>query len=432
VLAALVLAPRAATAEPERSGSPAAKLQGILRGAILRMEPYFRFEPDERATRGVMGKLKGTSREFEEIVLEFGADRSVLTAATRAAYEAYRIKHVVERGEQQTAEVKPDGSVVRLTNPFKDAVYACATKQVGRTAVFVRGDALKKQEAGLVRLVKALVSGVTSDADEIDGWIPPEVKATWTRTPSADLVVVDDGAVAEPAKQAIVKAVRDAYAVVRRSVSGSAPFPPVVRITKSRDMIAHLSGRRDLSKADAVYVPSAAELLVSPRDPAALDLAQIAGEAAAQEVHYLLGAYDAEPLLTGLRRQAMAAVSGEPLGSLLHSDEERALERVKAHQSTSWARLMKMSTLTGFLSEDADVRSIDAELAVVYASSAPIGRASLAGYVTAFKKWGHPDAGSEGAFGAMDETKSDVEYWAFWKDRTEPKKPTKPGKPGGK
>src|SRR5947207_684381 len=134
LLASLALVARAAAAEPERSGSPVAKLQGVLRGAILRMEPYFRFEPDERPTRGVLGKLRGTSREFEDITLEIGGDRTVLTAAQRAAYEAGRIRRVVERGEQQQADVKPDGSVVRLTNPFKDGVYACATKQVGRTA----------------------------------------------------------------------------------------------------------------------------------------------------------------------------------------------------------------------------------------------------------------------------------------------------------
>ena len=48
---------------------------------------------------------------------------------------------MIARGEMQAADVKADGAVVRLTSPFKDGVYACAVKQVGRTAVFVRGPA---------------------------------------------------------------------------------------------------------------------------------------------------------------------------------------------------------------------------------------------------------------------------------------------------
>jgi hypothetical protein len=86
----------------------------------------------------------------------------------------------------------------------------------------------------------------------------------------------------------------------------------------------------------------------------------------------------------------------------------------------------------GFLSEDPELRALDAELAVVYLGQpgSSTGKASLAAWVQAFTKWGHPDAAAEAAVSGMDPAKSDAEYWAYWSGRTDPK-PT-PGKGGRK
>ncbi|MCC7137425.1 MAG: hypothetical protein IT460_03235 [Planctomycetes bacterium] len=431
-LASLLLGGGRAAGEPDPKSPAVVKLHGLLRGAVLRLEPYFRFEPKEEARFGVLGTAVGTTREFEELRLEVGADRSVVPAALRAGFEAYRIKREVARGEPQQADVKADVAVVRLKNPFRDSVYVSAVRAVGRTVVFVRGECAKKDEAALVRVAKATAAGVTLEGDAPDAWLPAEVKATWNRTPGADVVLVDDGTLDEAAKAAIGKGVRDAYAVVRKLVPGAPtmPGPAVVRVTKNRDLFSYVSGRRDVRALDALYLPWAAELLVCPRKDV-VDGPQLAAEAASMAVHHLLGCADAQPVLEGLRRMAAAAAAGVPAGAFTPADEAAAFARVKAHEAETWNRLMMRNTFANFLGEDADVRGIDAELAVGYLLSpgAAVGKASFAAWVTAMRKSGHPDAGSEGAVGAMDGAKSDAEYWAYWGPKADP--PKKPGK-GGK
>jgi hypothetical protein len=415
---ALVVAARPASSGGGRPETAVAQLHGILSGCILRPEPYFRWQPNEKARAGVLGTVVGTTREFEEITLELGADRRVLTAPLRAAYEAARIKRDVERGVSQAAEVKADGAVVRIRGFANETVYASATKQIGRTVLFVRGQAEKKDEAGLVRLVRAFTGTVTCTVDDVDGWLPKEIKATWARQASADLIVVDDGV--DPAvRDAAVKAVRDAHAVVKRVVPGSYVTVPVVRITKSRDMFGFLSGRKELRALDAAYEPAVAELIVSPRSPM-LDVAQVAGEAAAQALHHLLGGADAEPVLSGVRRVVAATASGAP-GGLAEADEARAIERAKTRAGKSWRGLLMLSTLSDFLGEDAEERALDAQLAVAYllSPSASAGKASLSAWTAAFRKAPHPDAASEAGIAAMDATKADAEYWSYWSSRAD-------------
>ncbi len=414
--------PASAVAEdrPEPKAVPG---QGILNGTILRTDPFFRFLPKETARAGIVGTLEGTTREFESVTVELGADRTVLTAAQRAAFEAYRFTHVVARGELATSDVKADGCVVRLK--LRDAVYACATRQLGRTVLWVRGEGTKKDEAGLVKLVRAAVGWVTGGGDDVDGWIPATVKSTWTRAATSDLLVTDDGTLDAPTREAALKAVRDAHAFVRRVVPAGnlGPTPPVVRLTKSRDMMGFLSGRRDLRDKDAVHVPWAAELIVAPRK-AEVDVAQVAEEAAAQMLQHLLGAANGEPVLSGLRRQAAAVATAGAAAVLLASDEGAAFDRIRKKEATSWARLMRMSGLSNYLAEDAELRTLDAELAVGYlASGAPASKASFAAWVAAFRKVGDPDAASEAGYGALDATKSDTEYWAFWAAKADPPKP---------
>jgi len=431
VLAVLVLPflltalARPASGEPDRPAPQAVAGQGILRGTLLRTDPFFRFLPNEAARAGIVGRLEGTSREFESISLELGADRSVLTAAQRAAYEAYRFTHTVARGELAVADVKSDGCVVRLK--LKDAVYACATRQLGRTVLFVRGEAAKKDEAGLVRLVKSAVGWVTGGGDDVDGWLPAEVKATWTRQASPDLLVTDDGTLEPAVRDAALKAVRDAHAFVRRTVAAGnvGPTPPVVRLTKNRDMMAHLSGRKDLRSMDAVHVAWAAELIVAPRK-AEVAAGQVAEEAAAQMLQHLLGAANGEPVLTGIRRQAAALAEGAAAGaSLAPTDEPTAFERIRKREAQPWSRLMRMNRLASYLAEDAEMRTVDAELALGYLLSpgAAAAKASFAAWIAAFRKVGDPDAASEAAYGALDPTRSDTEYWAFWSAKADPPKP---------
>ena len=234
VLLALAASPTAVRAEP--APTIAVKLGGIARGITVLPEPFFRWTPAEKDPRaGVLGTVSGPTREFESIELEVGADRRVLTAAVRAGYEAYRIKHDVERGEPQTADVKAELAVVRIKNPFREAVYAAATKQVGRTTVFVRGSAEKKNEAALVKLLVSIASTAKGPSaasgvpDDANGWLPPEVKASWTNTPSGELLVVDDGTVETPRKDEIVKTVRDAFALVKRVLGGTSVAPLAAR-----------------------------------------------------------------------------------------------------------------------------------------------------------------------------------------------------------
>ena len=422
-----------AHAEPPPPQAPAVELQGIGRGILLRLEPNFRWKAKDEARSGVLGTLAGTTREFESIEIQLGADRAVLLAPQRSAYEAYGIQREVERGVSQVADVKPDLCLVRRRSLFGDSVVAVAVKQVGRTVVFARGDCGKKDEAGLVKLLKSVVGGASATGDDIDGWIPQEVKTAWTHTPASDLVVVEDGTVDAARRDEILKAVRVGHGAAKRLLSASwnTPFAPVVRITANRDLFAHLAARRDLRDADAAYVPYAAELLVSPRGPVP-DAARIAQEAAAQGMHYALGAADSEPVLSGIARQAAAQASGVAAGGLLPDDEERALARVKGKQAKSWYRLLMMPTLVHFLSEDPEDRALDAELAVVYlgSSAATVGRTGLTAWIAAFRKVGHPDAASEAAVAAMDPARCEPEYWAYWGPRADP--PKKPGdKTGG-
>lgn len=404
---------------------------GLLRGAVLRLDPFFRFERKENVRAGVLGTLHGTTREFESIALEFGADRSVLTAAQRAAYEARRFSHAVARGQLATTEVRNDGCVVRMK--LTDAVFAAATRQVGRTVVFVRGESTRKDEAGLLRLVKAAVGWVTVPADEVDGWLPAEIKATWTRAPSPDLLVTDDGTLEPETREAVLKTVRDAHALARRTVGGgNVAGPPIVRITKNRDLMAHASGRRDLRDADAVWVPFAAELIVAPRR-AAFDASGVAAEAAAQALHHLVGSAHAEPVLTGLRRYAAAVAEAGPSALLRKADEDEALARVRAKEAFTWSRLLRLSRLSAFLAEDAPTRSLDAALAVasLAAPGSAAGRTSLAAWAGALRKSGDPDAASEAAYAVLDAAKSDAEFWAFWGPKADPTA-APPGKPGTK
>lgn len=410
------------------------RLQWVGNGITLLPDPYFKFIATPKDPRaGVMGTISGPTREFENITLEVGADRRQLTAAVRGGYEAYHVKHDLERGETQTAEVKPEMVVVRVRHSFSESVYATALKQVGRTTVFVRGTAEKKNETGLVKLLASIATTAKNTADEVDGWIPPEVKATWTRMPSGELLAVDDGTIDAAKKAHVLKVVSDAFALAKRVVGGGnvAPFPPVVRIMTNRDMFSHLAGRRDLGSASACYVDVAAELLVCPKGEN-IDDANVAGEAAKLALHHLTGVSDAEPLRTGLSRMAAAAATPGALpGALLLSGQDAAIARVKAKEAVTWYRLLMMGTLTNFLAEDAETRMLDAELAVHYlASGAAMGRSSMTSWLAAIRKWGHVDAAAEGGVAPLDGSKADAEYWAYWTPRADP--PKKGAKPGGK
>ncbi len=439
VVLALATVPGRVRGEPPPN--PLVKLPGILQGATLVLEPYFRWTPAPKEPRhGVLGTVRGTSKEFEAIELEVGGDRRVLGAAQRAAYEAFRVKHDLERGEPQQADVKADLAVVRMKNPFRDAVHAIAVKALGRSVLFVRGSAARKEEAALVRLVQSIAASAKVAGDDVDGWIPPEVKATWTREAGPDLVVVDDGTLDPARKAEVVKGIRDAHGVAKRAIGGSFVGVPVVRITANRDLFGYLAGR-DAKDADAVHLPWAAELLVCPH--ARYDAGELAAAAARQACQHLLGGAGGEPLSTGIARMAATLAGGAPVGTFTKADEAKAIERVKAHEARTWYRTLMLPTLVGYLDEDGEERAIDAELAVHYLvqPASAIGRQSLAGYVAAFRKVGHVDAAAEAGVGPIDGTKCDAEYWAYWGPRADPpKKGTKPGtppkpapqKPGGK
>lgn len=426
-LAALPSPP--ASAEP----SPVAHLTGIARGLSVAMDPFFQWKPSE--TRyGLIGTMQGVTREFENIGIEVVADRSVFLAPLRVAYEAYRIKTDVEPGEYQTSEVKSDLSVVRVK--MQDVAYVCAAKQVGRTALAFRAWGGLKYEAALVKLVSGVASRVKSAADDLDGWIPEEVKTPWTKAPDGDVLVVHDGAVPEATRAAIVKAVHDAHGVVKRglSLSWTTPFPPVVRITASRDLLVHVSQRKDLGESDAVYLPWAGELLVSPRNSAEPDAHTIAPAAALQAVHHALGAVGAEPIQTGLVRQALALVEGAEPGALLPSEAERAIDRIKKKEATTWSRILRLPSVAKTFARPDPERAIDAELSTLFAtlSSGPQAKASFSAWLPAFRKTGHPDAAAEAACAVMEPGKADEEFWSWWTTRLEPPKKLKPGeKPPG-
>ena len=151
---------------PVRGASPEpppimAALDGVLRGTTLTPDGYFRWKSSE-AQWGVLGTFTGSTREFEEITVEVGGDRTVYSSGVRAAYEAQRVRLELERGQDVKVELKGDLSIVRVRKFSGDSVYVCATKQVGRGVVFVRGDrpVEPKKEAGLVKLVQATVATV--------------------------------------------------------------------------------------------------------------------------------------------------------------------------------------------------------------------------------------------------------------------------------
>jgi hypothetical protein len=426
---ALLLLASAAPAPAAPPGAPA-ELHGILRGAVVPMDPYFQWKPTE-ARSGVMGAMEGSTREFENVSVEVGADRRVFTAALRLGHEAYRIRREVERGELQTSEVKGELVAVRLK--LKDVVYLCSARQLGRTALFFRGSCAKKDEPALAKLLVGLAQRAKTTADDVDGWIPREVKTTWTRKTEGDLLVVEDGTLPEATRAAVLEAVRGAHAIAKQGIGGgwATPFPPVVRLTASRDLFQHLAARRDLGETDAVHVPDVGELLVAPRRRDEPDVPSIAAAAARHALHHLLGAAGGEPLETGCSRRAVAAAEGATPGALLPRDEARAIERVKAKEAHTWSRILRAPSVVRLYADPDPERAIDAELSAVWLafSPGPLSKTSLAAWVASYRKTGHADAASEAGFAAVDAAKCDAEWWAWWSARAEP--PVKP-KPGQK
>jgi hypothetical protein len=423
-LLALAGAAGAARAEPP---APKGTLHGILRGTVLTMEPYFVFKATE-ARAGVLGRAEGTTREFENVSIEVGADRNVLLAPARAAYEANRVRRELEVGEPQTAEVKADLSVVRVKS--KDFVYACATRQLGRTAIFARGVVLLKYEAALVRLVQGLVSKATTDADEVDGWLPPEVRVDWSRETVGDFLVLHDGTVPEEGRKVVTDAVAAAHALVKRAVGGYAtPFPPVVRITSNRAMLGHLSLRRDLTDVEAANVGYAAELVVAPKKPAVPDPVAIAGPAAEHALQYVLGSGYGEPLRTGFFRLATSAAAHPGETPIPLADPDAALARLRERTATSWKGILMTPTVAGWARDRSAETLLDCELAAGYLaqSGGAQAKASIAGWLAGFRKSGHPDGAAEAAVAASDPGKLDGEYWKYWQERADPPRPKKPG-----
>jgi hypothetical protein len=427
-LALLVLAP-ALSVSAAPPGAPA-NLHGVFQGVQIPMDPYFQWKPSE-ARSGIIGVMEGTTREFENITIEVGGDRKILTAAQRLGHEAYLVRHEIEPGELQVTEVKGDLATVRMK--LKDVVYLRAAKQVGRTPLYLRAECEKKWEGALAKLLTTTVQRVKPAADDVDSWIPSEVKTKWEHKAEGDLLVVEDGLVPDPGRAAILKTVRDVYALVRQGIGGgSPPFPPIVRITGSRDLFTHVSGRRDLSDVDAVHLPATGELLVCPRKRDEPDAVTIAPAAARHALHHLLGASGGEPLETGFSRRAEALAEGAAPGAVLPRDEARAFDRVKAKEAHTWMRTLKVSSVVKHFANPDPERAIDAELQTIWVSLSPgpLSKASLAAWLTAFRKTGHANAASEAGYGAVDAAKADAEYWAFWTPRADPPKKPKPGEKG--
>lgn len=426
-LVSLLLAPaRPAASEP---APRVTMLHGILRGIGVSPDGFFEWKPDVEAFSGVIGKFEGSTKEFEDIPIEVGGDRALWSAAQRAAYEAQRVKHDVERGQDVKVDLKGDIAVARVRRFSGDTVYACAAKTLGRTVIYARGSCEGKKEAAIVRIVSSVVAMAKPREDDVNGWLPAEVKIAWTTATPADLVVVDDGRFPEGSREAALKAVREAHAFAKRTLGATflTPFPPVVRLTGSDDLIVHLSGKGAAVDPDANYLPWAGELFVTGHglhvDPAA-----IARAATRQAIHHALGSVYAEPVTTGLSLLAEAAALGAPPGALLPRDEGRAYELVKAKKVRTWATILKATgTFVGWGKDDPDTRRLESELCLGYlvGSGGKFATASLAGWVAAMRKFGHPDAGAEGAYAPMDPAKSDAEFWQYWTERAEP--PKKPG-----
>jgi hypothetical protein len=427
--AALALVVALSPSRPAAGEAPATvALGGILRGATLAVDGYWKWKPTENRT-GVLGNFTAAAKEFEQKDVEIGADRSVFTAAQRCAYEMDRVCRTTEYGESHEFDLKPTVAVARF--PLKGVVYACAAKQMGRTALYAKAAALLKEEAGLVRLVTTALSTAKTDADEVDGWIPPEVKTVWNRVPAPDLIAIDDGTLKEEDKTEILKVVRDAHALVKRLISGSpaAPFAPVVRMTTNRDLFSHLAKRRDAG--EVIYVAEVGELLVGAKtgrpDPEALQRAALD-----QMLHHSLGGTNAEPIRTGVMRYAQALREGATAGDLLPSTQTAAVARLKAKTAQSWLRILTMPTVAKYLNDDVENRSIDAELNLIWlVHGGSQGKGSWPKWVTGFRKWGHPDAAAEEALRGLDGDAANSDFWKFWDGRLAAmSKPKPPGKPG--
>jgi hypothetical protein len=432
VLGSLLLAAAARPASPAPSPRTAV-MHGVLRGTLVTPEGYWEWKPDVESFYDRLGTFSGTTREFEHLEVEFGGDRRVWSSAQRATYEAQHVRFDVERGKEVRVESKGDVAVAHVRGFAGETVYVCGSKAFGRTILFARTSGELKYQAALERVVQVILGTVKPPEDDVDSWLPAEVRTRWNRTPG-DLLVVDDGQYPDAAREAALKAVRDAHAFVKRMLGVSSfatTLPPVVRLTGANDLAVHVASKGAPVDQEANYVPWAGELLIAAHGTHP-DGAAIARAAARQAVHLCLGSAEAEPVATGLALLAEAAAIGAPAGSLLPRDEGAAYERVREKRVKTWATLMKLGRFMGWGDDDREARGLEAELAVGYlvGSGSPMAKASLAGWVAAMKKSGHPDAGAEGAFAPMDPAKSDAEFWAYWTDRAEgPKKPGPKGAP---
>lgn len=424
-----LVAPRPAAGE----NPIAVPLDGILRGTVVLPDGYFKWKSTEQPW-GVLGTLTGATKEFDDKTVEVGADRTCLTAPVRLAYETSRIRFEKERGESTKVEIKGDVAISRTHRFSSDTVYMTACKMVGRTPLWARGDCGIKEEAGLTRLLMSVVATAKGTTDEVDGWIPKDVKVEWHKTPATDLLVLDDGKIGPEFVGEAMRIVREAHGFVQRSLGTSgwaAPYPPVVRCIGSRDLFQHLAGRRGTGEVDAFHVSEVGELLVSPRGKT-LDARSVARAAARQAYHMATGVADAEPLATGLSRLAEAVAAGAPPGSLVPSDEGRAYDLVQSKGVRSWATMLRDGGFMTWGKEPDELKGLEAELAVGYlvGSGGAQGKGSLSGWVAGLKKYGHVEAAAGEAYKPLAPAKSDAEYWDYWQKRVAAAR--KPDKPKGK
>ena len=423
------LAPRPAAGE----NPIAVKLDGILRGTVFSPDGYFKWKSTEQPW-GTLGTLTGSTKEFEEKTIEVGADRTLLTAPIRLAYETSRIRFEKERGEDTKVEIKGDVAISRTHRFSSDTVYMTACKMIGRTPLWARGDCGLKEQAGLTRVLLSVVATAKGAPDEVDGWIPADVKVEWQKTPASDLLVLDDGKVAKEFVGDAMRIVRQAHEFVRVALGGGAwvvPYAPVMRCVQSRDLFQHLAGRRGTGEVDAVHVSEVGELLLSPRAKA-IDARSIARAAARQAYQLATGVADAEPLATGLARLADAIAAGAAAGSLTPSDEGRAYDLVQSKGIRTWATMLREGGFMSWGREPDELKGLEAELAAGYlvGSGGAQAKPSLTGWVAGLKKFGHVEAASGEAYKPLVPPKSDAEYWDYWKKRVEAAR--KPDKPKGK
>jgi hypothetical protein len=433
-LSALAVLAAASPAAGEPPPSPIVKLDGILKGVVLTPDGVFRWKPSEKPW-GILGSLTGSTREFEEKTIEVGADRLMLTAPLRLAYETSRIKYEIERGEDTKIETKGDVVIMRTRRFSGQAIYMSAAKMVGRTPMYVRGSCeTPKEEAGLIRLLTSVLAAKGAPED-LNGWLPSEVKVEWHANPASDMTLLDDGKASPEIVGQTMKIVRDAQGFVWRSLgvsASAAPYTPVVRCIGSRDLFQHLTGRGEV---DAVHVAALGELLVAPRG-AKLDVRAVANAAARQAYQFATGVADAEPIVTGLARLAESVALGEPAASLTPSDEGRAYDMVAAKKVRPWATLLKEGNFMTWSKDVDEMRRLEAELSVGYivGSGSAQAKASLVAWVAGLKKFAHVEAASGGAYQALVPPKSDAEFWDYWKKRADAaaKKEKDKEKPKGK